>query len=77
MYASRDLPKVSSWENIKPVNSLAESLQLKLENCAHRALVPLETKRDFLEVSAEIVERVDPIFYSDPQTAATRALGLK
>jgi len=37
----------------------------------------LENKRNFLEVSGEIVERVDPIFYSDPQTAALKALALK
>jgi ATP-dependent Lon protease len=35
---------------------------------------PLENKRNFLEVSGEIVERVDPIFYSDPMTAAMKSL---
>jgi ATP-dependent Lon protease len=41
-----------------------------------RALVPLENKRNFLEVSGDIVERVDPIFFSDPMTAAMKALGM-
>ena len=40
------------------------------------ALVPLENKRNFLEVSGNIVERVDPIFFSDPMTAAMKALGM-
>jgi len=48
-----------------------------MENGAKRALIPLENKRNFLEVSGEIMEKVDPIFYSDPQTAAMKALALK
>jgi ATP-dependent Lon protease len=45
-------------------------------NGARRALVPLENKRNFLEVSGDIVERVDPVFFSDPLTAAMKALGM-
>jgi ATP-dependent Lon protease len=47
-----------------------------MDNGARRALVPLENKRHFLEVSGDIVERVDPIFFSDPMTAAMKALGM-
>lgn len=63
--------------NIKAVQSLVEPLQTAMENGARRALIPLENKRNFLEVSGEIMEKVDPVFYSDPQTAAIKALGLK
>jgi ATP-dependent Lon protease len=45
-----------------------------MENGARRALVPVENKRQFLEVSSEIVERVDPVFYSDPYSAVLKAL---
>jgi hypothetical protein len=62
--------------NIKAVRSLAEPLQVAMDNGARRALVPLENKRSFLEVSGEIVERVDPVFFSDPMTAAVKALGM-
>jgi ATP-dependent Lon protease len=62
--------------NIKAVLSLAESLQVATDNGARRALVPLENKRNFLEVSGDIVERVDPIFFSDPMMAAMKALGM-
>ncbi|MDL1971049.1 MAG: protease Lon-related BREX system protein BrxL [Candidatus Desulfofervidaceae bacterium] len=62
--------------NIKPVRSLAEPLQVAMDNGAKRALIPLENKRNFLEVSGDIIERVDPIFYSDPMTAAMKALGM-
>ena len=41
--------------------------------------VPLSHSRTsviYLEVSADIVERVDPIFYGDPLTVAIKALGM-
>ena len=47
-----------------------------MENGARRALIPLGNKRNFLEVSGDIAEKVDPIFFSDPQTAAAKALGI-
>jgi ATP-dependent Lon protease len=47
-----------------------------MENGARRALIPIENKRNFLDVSADIMERVDPIFYGDPLTAAVKALGM-
>jgi ATP-dependent Lon protease len=33
-------------------------------------------KRHFLEVSADIVEHVDPVFYGEPRAAALKALGV-
>jgi len=63
--------------NIKGVRSLVEPLQLAMDNGARKALIPLENKRSFLEVSADIVERVDSIFYGDPITAALKATGIK
>lgn len=47
-----------------------------MDNGARRALVPLENKRNFLEVSGDIVDRVNPVLYSDPMTAAMKALGM-
>jgi ATP-dependent Lon protease len=70
------LGDLSIQGNIKPVRSVSEVLQTGMENGARRALIPTENKRHFLEVSADIVERVDPIFYGDPLTAAIKALGL-
>jgi len=71
------LGDLSIQGNIKAVQSLVEPLQMAMESGARRALIPLENKRNFLEVSGEIAENVDPIFYSDPQTAALKALSLK
>jgi ATP-dependent Lon protease len=70
------LGDLSIQGNIKPVSSLTEPLQMAMDNGARRALVPLENKRSFLEVSGDIVERVDPVFFSDPMTAAMKALGM-
>lgn len=67
------LGDLSIMGNIKSVYSLAEPLQIAMENGARRALIPLENKRNFLEVSGEIVERVDPIFFSDPLAACNKA----
>jgi ATP-dependent Lon protease len=47
-----------------------------MDNGARRALIPVENKRSFFDVSADILEQVDPIFYGDPKTAAFKALGL-
>lgn len=70
------LGDLSIQGNIKPMRSLAEPLQVAMDNGARKVLVPLENKRSFLEVSGEIVERVDPVFFSDPTTAAVKALGM-
>ena len=70
------LGDISIQGNIKGVRTLVEPCQLAMENGAKRALIPLENKRNFLEVSGDIIEKVDPIFFSDPQTAAIKALGL-
>jgi ATP-dependent Lon protease len=70
------LGDLSIQGNIKAARSLAESLQVGMENGAKRALIPLENKRHFLEVSGDILEKVDPIFYADPLTAAIKGLGI-
>ncbi len=62
--------------NIKPAPSLPEALQLAMDNGARRAVIPLENKRAFLDMPGDVVERVDPVFYSDPFTAGQKALGL-
>jgi len=70
------LGDMSIQGNIKSLRSLVEPLQVGMDNGARRVLVPLENKRNFLEVSGDIVERVDPIFFSDPMIAAMKALGI-
>lgn len=62
--------------NIKPLPSLSEVLQVGMDNGARRALIPIENKRNFLDVPADVMERVDPVFYGDVMTAALKGLGM-
>jgi len=61
--------------NIKAARSLNEPLRVAMDNGAKRALIPIENKRNFLDVAADVMEHVDPIFYGDPKTAAQKVLG--
>jgi len=70
------LGDLSIQGNIKGVRTLMEPCQLAMENGARRALIPIENRRQFLEVSGEVAERLDPIFYSEPHVAANKALGI-
>lgn len=70
------LGDMSVQGNIKPLRSLTEPLQIAKDNGAKRALIPIENKRNFLDVSADIMEQVDPIFFGDPKTAAMKVLGM-
>jgi ATP-dependent Lon protease len=70
------LGDLSVTGNIKPVRSLVEPLQVAMDNGARKVLIPTENRRSFMEVSAEVVERVDPVFYGDVKAAAFKALSL-
>jgi ATP-dependent Lon protease len=62
--------------NVKPIHSLVEPLQVAMDNGAKWALIPIENKRQFLEVNPDVLEHVDPLFYGDLRQAAFKALGL-
>lgn len=68
------LGDLSIQGNIKPVRSLAEPLQIAMDNGGRKALVPIENKRQFFEVSADVLENIDPIFYGDIRTAVIKCL---
>src|SRR5262249_45042483 len=74
--ATLGLGDMSIQGNIKPLRSLVEVLQVAKDNGGKRALIPVENKRHFLEVSGDIVEHVDPVFFSEPRAAAMKALGV-
>jgi ATP-dependent Lon protease len=58
------------------IKSLVEPLQIAKDNGAKRALIPIENKRNFLDVDADIIEHVDSVFYGEPRAAAMKALAL-
>ena len=62
--------------NVLPVRSLVEPLQVIMDNGARRVLVPMSNRRQLMEIPPDILERVDPIFYSEPLAAALKALGV-
>jgi ATP-dependent Lon protease len=70
------LGDMSIQGNIKELRSLTEILQLAMDNGVKRALLPIANKRQFMEVSSDIIEHVDPVFYGDPKAAAFKALGM-
>lgn len=70
------LGDMSIQGNVKPAKSLVEPLRVAMDNGARRALIPIENKRNFLDVTADIMEHVDPIFYGDIRQAAFKTLGL-
>jgi ATP-dependent Lon protease len=47
-----------------------------MDNGAKRALIPVENKRNFFDVPADVLERVDPVFYGDTKQAAFKSIGL-
>lgn len=70
------LGDMSIQGNIKEVRSLTEPLQIARDNGVKRAFVPIENKRQFLDVSGDIMEHVDPVFYGDPKASAFKSLGM-
>jgi len=61
--------------SILPLRSLVEPLQVIVDNGAKKVLIPISNKRQVLEVPGNLLEKVDPIFYSDPLSAALKAIG--
>jgi hypothetical protein len=56
--------------NVKAVRSLTEPLQVAMDSGAKRAFIPIENKRQFLDVNPDVLEQVDPIFFGDLRQAA-------
>ncbi len=69
------LADLSTQGNPKEVRSLAEPLQPGMEIWSKARINTDRNKRHFLEVSAEIIERVDSILFGDPMTATLKAPG--
>jgi ATP-dependent Lon protease len=60
--------------NIKSVASLSEPLTIAMENGAARALLPIANKSQFSSLPEEVVEKVDLVFFNDPERAVAKAL---
>ncbi len=62
---------------LQRMNSLPERSELAREAGAKRILVPSENKRDLGDVPDEVLNKLQPILYTDPINAAIRAMGLE
>jgi ATP-dependent Lon protease len=62
---------------LQKVANLAERLELASDSGARRVLVPSENKRDLADVPDTVLDRIQPVFYSDPLNAAIRAMALE
>lgn len=51
-----------------------ELLQLALEACAVRVLVPVANKTQFASVPEEVIERMDVVFFADVDRAVLKTL---
>jgi len=59
------------------VGNLVERMQLALDSGAKRILLPSENKRDLPDVPDILLNKIQPVFYTDPINAGIRAMGLE
>ena len=55
------------------VEGLGDKLRIAMDAGAHRVLIPTENKRDFAELPAEVIDKLQIEFYSEPSQAALKA----
>ena len=70
------LGETSIHGSLLKVPALAERLQLAMDNGAKRVLIPSENKRDFADVPSDVLDKLQIISFSDPVSAAFRAMGV-
>jgi ATP-dependent Lon protease len=58
------------------VDSLADKLKTAMDAGAKKVMIPTENKRDFADLPADVIDKLQIVFYSDPANAAFRAMGL-
>ena len=55
------------------VEGLGDKLRIAMDAGARRVLIPTENKRDFGELPAEVIDKLQIEFYSEPAQAALKA----
>ena len=56
------------------VEGLGDKLRVAMDAGAKRVMIPTENRRDFAELPAEVIDKLQIDFYSDPSQAAFKAL---
>ena len=70
------LGEMSLRGGLKKMDLLTERLQMAMDNGAKRVLLPIENKRDLVDVPGDVLDKLQIIFYSEPINAAFRAMGV-
>jgi ATP-dependent Lon protease len=70
------LGEMSLRGGLMKMDLLTERLQLAMDNGAKKVLLPIENKRDLVDVPGDVLDKLQIIFYSEPINAAFRAMGL-
>ena len=70
------LGTMSLGGNIKPVENLAQSLQVAHDAGAKRVLLPMASVGDIQTIPGELFAKFQTVFYSDPADAIFKALGV-
>ena len=56
------------------VEGLGDKLRIVMDAGAKRVMIPTENRRDFAELPADVIDKIQIDFYSDPAQAAFKAL---
>jgi len=70
------LGEITISGTILKVDELANVLQVCLDSGAKKVLMPITSAADFAQVPSDLLGKVDPIFYTTPQEAVFKALGV-
>lgn len=70
------LGDMSLGGNVKPVENLAECLQMAFDSGAKKILLPMASVKDIPTVPGELFAKFQVSFYSDPVDAVFKAFGL-
>ena len=68
---------ISISGTVNKVEDLAAVLQVCVDSGAKKVLIPISSASDFGTVPADLLSAIQPIFYSTPQEAVFRALGVE
>lgn len=70
------LGEISLGGTIKPVENLAECLQIAHDSGAKKILLPMSSAMDIPTIPVELFTKFTTLFYSDPKDAVYKALGI-
>ncbi|MBX9598972.1 MAG: protease Lon-related BREX system protein BrxL [Burkholderiales bacterium] len=70
------LGEISLGGTVKPVENLAECLQIAHDSGAKKILLPMSSAVDIPTIPVELFTKFTTLFYSDPKDAVYKALGI-